>query len=97
MSPINLFLDTSFYKASAVGISDTILMGRAIVDAHRKRKGDSYQTVMTHQDRVVTNVDRLMDMRRKLQVWGFKDESDLIRQSTAADIKAGLAEKDRWR
>lgn len=89
--------DLEFYKVSDKGISDTIMKGRAIVDAHRSRKGESYKTVMTHEDRVATNYTRLMDMRDKLKTWGFKDEGDLIDQSKVADEKAGIKPEGWWK
>lgn len=91
--------DTEFYHASTIGISDNIMKGRAMVDAHRKKKQASYTNgvVYTHDDRVESNVDRLLKLRTKLQQIGFVNEGDLIRQSTQADSQAGLAEKNRWR
>ena len=101
-------LDTSFYKVSDFGISDTIIMGRAIVDAHRTRKQASYTSgvVYSHSDRVASNVTRLAGMRAKLKAWGFKSEEDLLKQSTAADTKIwnglskqkrALFEREMWR
>lgn len=91
--------DTAFYHASTVGISDNIMKGRAMVDAHRKKKQASYTNgvVYTHDDRVESNVDRLMKLRAKLQQIGFVDEGDLIRQSTQADSRLKVPEKDRWK
>ena len=90
-------MDSAYFKVSDKDISDTILMGRAIVDAHRQRKIESYKTKMSHEDRVATNVTRLFWMRTKLKGWGFENEGDLISQSKAADIKAGVKEKERWK
>lgn len=89
--------DTALYKPSLIGIDDKIMKGRAIVDAHRKMKVDSYKTVMTHEDRVVTNVTRLLNMREKLAKLGFKDEGDLMQKSKDADKAKGLAEKEMWK
>jgi hypothetical protein len=89
-------LETIYYKPAA-GIPEAILMGRAIVDAHRARKTESYKTEMTHEDRVATNIKRLDDMRAKLSVWGFKNESDLITQSKVADEKAGIKPGEGWK
>jgi hypothetical protein len=88
-------LETIYYKAVA-NIPNEILMGRAIVDAHRARKTESYKTEMTHEDRVATNISRLADMRAKLAVWGFKNEGDLMTQSKAADLKAGVKPEAGW-
>lgn len=88
---------SDFFKNGDLAISDSILMGRAIVDKHRKMKADSYKTVYSHEDRVASNVDRLMKMRAELKAWGFKDEGDLIQQSTETDSRLKVAEKARWK
>ena len=90
-------LDTSFIKVADKTISDTIIMGRAVIDRHRYDKKLSYLTEMSHEDRVATNYTRLMGMRAKLKVWGFKDEADMIKQSRSADIKARVKDTERWK
>ena len=89
-------LDTAFYKPSDNGVSDTILMGRAIVKAHQARKVESSKTLMSFEDRVATTRTRLANTLRKLKVWGFKDAHDFLKQSEEADIAAGVKESERW-
>jgi len=89
--------DITYYKVSDKGISDTILQGRAIVDADRARKQESYKTPMTQEDRVATNYKRLTIMRDKLKALGFNNEGDLIKQSKAADKAAGIPDKECWK
>lgn len=98
IKPDIIVSDTEFYKTSTIGIPDNIMKGRAMVDAHRKKKQASYTNgvVYTHDDRVESNVDRLLKLRIKLQQIGFVDEGDLIQQSIQADIKAGVKESERW-
>lgn len=91
IAPTKPILDTTYYKV-VEGIPENILMGRAIIDAHRKRKADSYSVAMKSEDRAATNLARVLDMRSKLKEWGFKDEADLIDQSTALDT--ALWQKD---
>jgi len=105
IAPDKVISDTAFYTPSKIGIDDKIMRGRAVVDAHRKMKQDSYTSgvVYSHPDRVVSNYTNLMTMREKLKSLGFVAEDGagsewaLIQQSQGADKKAGLPEKEWWK
>ena len=82
-----------------IGIPAIILRGRTIVDSYRKQKDNptfSYDG-KTHGKNVDRDSVQLAKMQKKLQSLGFKDLNDLIKQSTDADSKIGINEKEWWK
>jgi hypothetical protein len=94
MKPDRTITDTTFYHPSIKGheIDPKILEGRAVVDAYRFLKIQSYRNgeVISIRDRMVTDAKRLEVLEVKLQALGFKDLKDFMRQSELANDKAGF-------